>query len=94
MNIAAVIHIANYQLTSFRNLINGVDSGFYKPDTRAVLGPKIIFFIIFSKGADIHIEYGAIQLAAGVFLGDHGFLDGVHAANGRAVAVAAPIDIS
>ncbi len=64
-----------------------------KSDPVLVLGPEIIFFIILSEGADVHIEDGAIQIAVGMFLGNHGFLDRIHAADRRTVAVSAFIGV-
>ena len=62
-------------------------------DPVLVLGPEIILFIILAEGTDVHIEDGAIQIAVGMFLGNHGFLDRIHAADRRAVAVSAFIGV-
>jgi len=58
------------------------------------LGPVVILLEILAVGADIHVEDGGVQVAAGVLLGDDRFLDGVHAADGRTVAVVATVQIA
>ena len=56
-------------------------------------GPKIVFFIVLSEGADIHVENGTIEIAMGMLFGDHGVFDGIHAADRRAVTIAALVGI-
>jgi len=59
-----------------------------------LLGLFIITVEILSLGSHIHIEYRAIQGFAGMFFGHNRLLDGIHAANGRAVFVAATVGFS
>ena len=57
-------------------------------------GPQIVLFIILAKGPYVHVENGAIQVAVGVLFGDHGIFNGIHAANRRAVSVAALVGVT
>jgi len=59
-----------------------------------VLGPVVIFLEILAVGADIHVEDGGVQVAAGMLLGDDRFLDGIHTADGRTVTVVATVQIA
>ena len=54
-------------------------------------GSLVVAFEVLSVSAHIHEKYRAIQLIAGMLLGDDGLLDGVHAANRRAVFVVAAV---
>ncbi len=68
--------------------------GLDKVHTFLVLGPNIIFFKILSKGADIHVENGTVQVAFGMLFGHHGVLDGIHAAHRRTISIAALVIVS
>ncbi len=59
-----------------------------------IFGAVIVFLVIFAEGADIHVENHTIQVFIGMFFGNHGVFNGIHAANRRAVAVAALVRIS
>ena len=74
--------------TGFVNRGNLGDLGFDKPDP-FILCTVIIPFEIFSVRANIDIKNGRVQIVAAVFLGQHGFLDGVRAADAGAVSFGA-----
>ncbi len=67
--------------------------GFDETDTLTLFGAQVVAFVILAKRPDVHIEDGTIQVARGVLFGNHGILDGIHAADRRAVAVAAAVGI-
>ena len=81
LEFAAIIHIADLNLTGVENFVQRMDPRFDKANA-GIFGPVVIFFIILAECPDIHIKNDAIQVSPGVFLGDHGILDGVHAAYG------------
>ena len=74
-------------------LIYRVNPGFDEADALTILCPVVVFFVILAVRADIHIKHSTIQVAVGMFFGDHGILDGIHAANRRTITVAAFIGI-
>ena len=65
-----------------------------KSNAFLVLGPQVVLLIILAESPDIHIENHTVQISMGVFLGDHGLFDGIHATDRRAVSVAASIGVS
>jgi hypothetical protein len=69
------------------------ESGIDEPDPVFVFGIVVIDFKVFSMGPHVHEEDGAIQIGTRMFLGDHRFLDGVHAAYGGTVGMVAAINI-
>jgi hypothetical protein len=57
---------ANFKI---RSLVSGifrkrVNPGFHEPDFFPVSGAVIVKFIILAKGTDIHVENGAVKVAA------------------------------
>ena len=68
-------------------------TGLDEANALAIPCPVVIFFIILAVRTDIHIKNSAIQVAAGMFFGDHGILDGNHAADRRTITVAAPVGV-
>ena len=56
-------------------------------------GLFVIAFEVFAETPDIHIKDSHLKVVFGVLLGDDGFLDGVHAADGTAVAVVSPVKV-
>ena len=91
---AGIIHPVESQFAGVVDLFDRMNSCLYKPDAFLVSGAQVVFLVILAKGPDIHIEYGTVKIPVGVFLGDHGFLYGIHAADRRAVAVSATVGIS
>ena len=76
-----VVGVAQGQVPGDRIVQDGVDPGFFEPNAFPVPRPVVVLFVIFAEGADVHVENGRLEVAAGMLLGDHGVLDGVHAAN-------------
>ena len=93
LHLPGFIREHHLQIAGFRIIGDGVHPGLDKADAFLVPGPIIIFFIIFAKRADIHVKNSAVQITSGMFLGDHGILDGVHTADRTAVSVAASVGI-
>jgi hypothetical protein len=58
-----------------------------------LLGAVVEAFEILAVRAYVHEEDGAVQVLAGVLLGDDGLLDGVHAAHRGAVRVVALVHV-
>ena len=58
-----------------------MDARFDKTDS-GILGAVVVFFVILSEGADIHVKDNTIQIFPGMFFGNHGIFNGVHAADG------------
>ena len=81
------------QVLRFPVFIDGMHPGFDKTDRFPVPGPDIVFFVILAKGPDIHIKYGTVQISVRMFLCNHRLFDGIHAADRRAVSVAASVGI-
>ncbi len=50
-------------------------------------GAVVKAFEFFAMGSHIHKEDGTIKVITGVLLGDDGFLDGIHAADRRAIRI-------
>ncbi len=71
-----------------------MDPAAQKPNALFFLGVVIKALKIFPMGAHVHIENSAVQIIAGMFLGDDGFFDGVHTAHRRAVGIVAAVHIS
>ncbi len=90
---AGFVHILNAQISLFPHLVDGMDPCLDKSNVLFFFGPKIVFFVVLSKGADIHVENGTIEVSVGMLFGDHGVFDGIHAADRRAVTVAASVGI-
>ncbi len=64
-----------------------------KANAMFVFGIIIIFFKILTVGPHVHVENGAVQIPAGVFLGNHGLLDGIHAADRRTIGIVTAVDV-
>ena len=79
------------QVAGVRNFVDRMDTGLDESNSLFVFGPVEVFFIILAECPHVHVENGTIQIAVGMFFGNHGFLDGVHAADRRAVAIAAAV---
>ena len=62
-------------------IIDGMDPGLDKTNAFALLCPQVVFLVILTIGTNIHIKNSAIQITAGVLLGNHGILDSIHAAH-------------
>ena len=90
LHLSVFGHIADRQVVAARYGVDGMHLGPQETDALG-FGPFVVTFEVFSVGAHIHEKDRAIQSIAGVLFGDDGLLDGVHAADRRAVLILAAV---
>ena len=93
LQTAGSVHIPNAQISCVAYFVQRMDARLDKTDS-GIFGPVVIFFVILAEGANIHIKNNTIHILPGMFFGNHGIFNGVHATYGRTIAVAALIGVS
>ena len=84
-------HIGNQKITVFTACIHGGNPGADKAYPMFDFCIFVIFFKILSMSTHVHEKDGAIQIMAGVFLGDDRLFDSVHATDRGTVSVVAAV---
>ena len=90
---AFVVYISKAQIVRTGNALHAMNTGTHKTDAQ-FLGAIVILFELLPVSTHVHKEDGGLQVPFGVFLGDDRFLDGIHAADARAVPVVAVIQLA
>ena len=86
--------IVDAQVIGPRNPFDGVHPGADKANAVLFPGRVVVPFEVLSVGPHVHEEDGAVQIVSRMLLGDDGFFDGIHAADGRAVGMVTPVHVS
>ncbi len=85
-------NITKREVVAVMERVDGMDPAPDEPDA-LLLGPVVKSFEILAVGPDVHIKNGTFQVISGMLLCDNRFLDGIHAANRRAIGIVATVEI-